>query len=105
MPSTVGKTICISLVVAVPIATIILSPAKAQTQTGAWCALYQGGNQDCSFSTFEQCRQSSSGLGGTCVQNSTTPPPPNLLQRLWQDRQQDTVPPDTWVPPPPNSGD
>ena len=34
-----------------------------------WCLQFRSGTQDCSYNTFEQCRVSSVGVGGFCVQN------------------------------------
>lgn len=34
-----------------------------------WCLQFRSGAQDCSYHSFEQCRVSSSGVGGVCVQN------------------------------------
>jgi hypothetical protein len=34
-----------------------------------WCLQFRSGSQDCSYNTFEQCRVSSTGVGGFCVQN------------------------------------
>ena len=34
-----------------------------------WCLQFRSGGQDCSYNNFEQCRVSSSGVGGICVQN------------------------------------
>jgi hypothetical protein len=36
-----------------------------------WCAQYadRSGVTSCAFSTFEQCRATVSGIGGSCVQN------------------------------------
>ena len=34
-----------------------------------WCLDFRSGAQDCSYRTFEQCRVSSLGVGGICVQN------------------------------------
>ena len=34
-----------------------------------WCLERRNGGQDCSYHSFEQCRVSQSGLGGSCVRN------------------------------------
>jgi hypothetical protein len=88
-------------------AVLATTTLRVKAQAGSWCALYHGGNQDCSFATFDQCQQTSAALGGACVQNSGKPLPPSLLQRLWQQRQQNTpqLPGSNWMPPPPDSGD
>jgi hypothetical protein len=106
MSCNFGRTVKFVLMISNFILAALTLTATAQTAT--WCALYHGGNQDCSFATFGQCEQASVGLGGTCVQNSGTPPP-NLLQRMWRQRQQDVrpsqLPGGTVVPPPPDSND
>ena len=51
-----------------------------------WCA--QTADQraiiDCSFTTFEQCRTTLSGIGGSCVQNVRPPPAEPRRDRRWQ---------------------
>jgi hypothetical protein len=52
-----------------------------------WCA--QTADQrsiiDCSFTTFEQCLTTLSGIGGSCVQNVRPPPAgPQPRDRRWQ---------------------
>ena len=34
-----------------------------------WCLTFPSGGQDCSYNTFEQCRISSEGVGGSCQTN------------------------------------
>jgi hypothetical protein len=34
-----------------------------------WCLTFPSGGQDCSYNTFEQCRISSQGVGGSCQTN------------------------------------
>jgi len=34
-----------------------------------WCAHYSTDLNDCSFYSFEQCKSSLSGVGGTCAPN------------------------------------
>ena len=44
----------------------------ASAQTYRWCAVYgtQGGvAQNCGFNTFDQCRATISGAGGSCQEN------------------------------------
>jgi hypothetical protein len=48
--------------------------ASAQDYTSSgyctpWCLTFRSGGQDCSYNTFEQCRVSSQGVGGVCMQN------------------------------------
>jgi hypothetical protein len=41
---------------------------------GLWCAHYGTGLNDCSFYSFEQCRASLSGNGGSCARNPFAAP-------------------------------
>lgn len=34
-----------------------------------WCIRHGGGMMDCTYYTFQQCRASASGVGGTCLPN------------------------------------
>ena len=48
--------------------------AEAQNYSGfgycsPWCLAFSSGGQDCSYLTFEQCRISSEGVGGSCEHN------------------------------------
>ena len=47
------------------------APASAQGyRLYPWCAQYSGrGGSNCYFSTFSQCQQAVSGVGGYCSQN------------------------------------
>jgi hypothetical protein len=49
---------------------------RAEAQNYPWCAIYNVGDAaySCSFVTFEQCRASVSGIGGTCMLNNTYNP-------------------------------
>ena len=51
--------------------TIFIPPAAANEYL--WCAQYSGGEGDggrnCGFATYEQCRQTVSGIGGFCGRN------------------------------------
>jgi hypothetical protein len=55
-----------ALILALP-----LGAAPAGAQRGyPWCAYYSTrGGMSCSFSTFEQCREEISGVGGMCSPN------------------------------------
>jgi hypothetical protein len=48
----------------------------AAAQNYPWCAIYDVGDAayNCGFVTFEQCRASVSGIGGTCMRNTTYNP-------------------------------
>lgn len=47
---------------------LICAPTVASAQ-GAWCARLSGGGENCGFASYEQCRASVNGVGGTCVPN------------------------------------
>lgn len=54
-------------------AAFVLDAAPASAQgypVYPWCAAYGGrGGTNCYFSTFWQCQQAISGVGGSCYQN------------------------------------
>jgi Protein of unknown function (DUF3551) len=49
--------------------------SSAQAQDYPWCAQYGsgmgGGGRNCGFTTFQQCQEDVSGIGGFCEQNNT----------------------------------
>lgn len=47
------------------------APAEARfwSRSEKWCARMNGGFDDCSYHTFEQCRKAASGNGNTCLRN------------------------------------
>lgn len=49
---------------------------RAAAQNYPWCAVYDVGDAayNCGFVTYEQCRASVSGIGGTCMLNTTYNP-------------------------------
>lgn len=59
-------------------ATAVLG-TTARAQDYPWCAQY-GGHQiastNCGFATFEQCRATISGIGGSCYPNPRYQPGP-----------------------------
>ena len=60
-------------------ALLDLRPAQAfwGWPQGPWCAtMAGGGGTDCGFFTFEQCRATIFGLGGSCSPNPNFVPPP-----------------------------
>jgi hypothetical protein len=59
-----------ALILALP-----LGAAAASARSGyPWCAYYSTrGGMSCSFSTFEQCREEISGVGGMCSPNPSVP--------------------------------
>jgi Protein of unknown function (DUF3551) len=51
-------------------ALVLVGTADAQAYpVYPWCAYLARGSTNCYFSTFSQCRQYVSGLGGSCSQN------------------------------------
>ena len=51
-----------------------------------WCAQYADmrAATECSFTTFEQCLATLSGIGGSCVQNARPAPGEPRRDRRWQ---------------------
>jgi hypothetical protein len=47
--------------------------ARAEAQNYPWCAIYNTGDAayNCGFVTYEQCRATVSGIGGSCMLNTT----------------------------------
>jgi len=57
--------------------TVFNTPTKAQNYP--WCAYYsgkEGGGTNCGFTTFQQCLDTVSGIGGSCQRNNLYQPPP-----------------------------
>lgn len=56
--------------------TVLADGARAQNYP--WCAYYGGGEwgTNCGFTTYEQCRETVSGIGGSCEPNLQYVPPP-----------------------------
>jgi hypothetical protein len=52
---------------------------RAQAQNYPWCAHYSGGSMggamNCGFTTFQQCLDTVSGIGGFCERNDWYHPP------------------------------
>jgi hypothetical protein len=50
----------------------------AEAQNYPWCAYYDGsfGGTNCGFTTFQQCLDNVSGIGGFCERNTQYQPPP-----------------------------
>jgi hypothetical protein len=52
-------------------------PAEAQNYP--WCSQYSesgGGGRNCGFTTFQQCLENVTGIGGFCERNTLYQPPP-----------------------------
>jgi len=55
-----------------------LSATAAHAQNYPWCSQYSGGmggSMNCGFSTYAQCMENVSGIGGFCMRNDTYQPP------------------------------
>jgi hypothetical protein len=53
------------------------SGTRAEAQNYPWCAIYSGdmgGAQNCGFTSFQQCLEDVSGIGGFCQLNDTYKP-------------------------------
>jgi len=52
---------------------------RAEAQNYPWCAQYSGGGMggamNCGFTTFQQCLDTVSGIGGFCERNNWYRPP------------------------------
>jgi hypothetical protein len=68
------------LFVLVVIAAIIGIEKPAEAQNYPWCAYYSGGRHgggtNCGFTTFQQCLDTVSGIGGFCQRNTQYQPAP-----------------------------
>jgi hypothetical protein len=54
--------------------------SRAEAQNYPWCAAYSdgmGGAENCGFISFEQCQQTTRGMGGFCEVNTQYQPPPS----------------------------
>jgi hypothetical protein len=89
--------------------------AKVHAQNLPWCAIMDNdGNTQCNYSTFQQCLQTLSGIGGRCIENpagnspqfAPTPPSSENAQGLLPLQLQDPGPPPgldgSALPAPPN---
>jgi len=58
---------------------------RAEAQNYPWCAYYSGsfGGTNCGFTTFQQCLDTVSGIGGFCQRNNLyqSPPGPHPSRR------------------------
>jgi hypothetical protein len=55
-------------------AVATLVGARAEAQNYPWCSIYTGGSSNCGFSTYKQCMDNVSGIGGFCQENDTYKP-------------------------------
>jgi hypothetical protein len=52
---------------------------RAEAQNYPWCSQYSeggAGGRNCGFTTFQQCLENVSGIGGFCEPNTLYQPPP-----------------------------
>jgi hypothetical protein len=52
---------------------------RAEAQNYPWCSQYSesgGGGRNCGFTTFQQCLENVTGIGGFCERNTLYQPPP-----------------------------
>ena len=52
---------------------------RAEAQNYPWCSQYSeggAGGRNCGFTTFQQCLENVSGIGGFCEPNTQYQPPP-----------------------------
>jgi hypothetical protein len=65
------------LVVAICIGFVGMEKS-AEAQNYPWCAMLNMGDQavNCGFTTYQQCMDTVSGIGGFCMQNNTYQPTP-----------------------------
>jgi hypothetical protein len=57
---------------------------RAEAQTYPWCSIYSGsmgGSSNCGFSTYQQCMENVSGIGGFCQLNDWYKPPVSAPSR------------------------
>jgi Protein of unknown function (DUF3551) len=62
-------------------AAVVCFEKPAAAQNYPWCAYYSGGRHggggtNCGFTTFQQCLDTVSGIGGFCQRNTQYQPPP-----------------------------
>jgi hypothetical protein len=63
------RKIALALTALATLAALPLTTVAARAD-GPWCADYYGkGGTNCGFYTFQQCRDTVSGVGGTCRPN------------------------------------
>jgi hypothetical protein len=58
---------------------IVAIGTGAKAQNYPWCSQYSeggAGGRNCGFTTFQQCLENVSGIGGFCERNTLYQPPP-----------------------------
>jgi Protein of unknown function (DUF3551) len=65
-----NKLVALFSLVTIACISATATPARAEIEY-PWCAVYnmKGGGTNCGFSTFDQCRATISGIGGSCEPN------------------------------------
>lgn len=66
------RTIISGLAVLATLATVtLLTPSISQADPYKYCSVtsYMGGTTNCGFTTYEQCMQTTRGMGGFCQVN------------------------------------
>ena len=96
---------CIAWSVIAPslfLAATIFTAGPARAQYFPWCAIMDNdGNTQCNYSTFQQCLQTLSGIGGRCVQNPAGNAPPSALAPPYSENAQGLLPLQLQSPGPP----
>jgi hypothetical protein len=65
------RCIAVTGIAAIVSLLALATPVRAEIEY-PWCAQYggsSGGGRNCGFSTLEQCRETVSGIGGSCEPN------------------------------------
>jgi len=95
-----ARTALVLFLAGVSMTTALYAQGGGGSGTGQYCAIFSDGTSpDCSFTTFQECDQSISGIGGICdvnpsAGNQASPSPPQ--GPFWSDPAA--------VPPPPIAG-
>jgi hypothetical protein len=72
-----------TLFIVAAVLAIGAAASSAQAQNYPWCSYYgPNGPRNCGFSSFEQCQQNVSGIGGFCQQNPQYTPPSGSHRRM-----------------------
>lgn len=72
------------------VAAVMAIDRPAQAQNYPWCAQYSGGMggaMNCGFSTYAQCMEDVSGVGGFCMLNNRYVPPVSAAPSRQQARK------------------
>jgi hypothetical protein len=77
---TIKKLVALSIFVA-SVAGASLGGVPAQAASYQWCADYIWMPKSCGSSTYQQCLDTLSGQGGSCVENPSYTPPNNVPHR------------------------